>query len=291
MMQTKTVLVTGSSSGFGRGMVTRFLEEGYTVVATLRNCEARKSLFSSEQEKYRERLICAELDVTSETDRHAIRRLVETRLGGRLDVLINNAGQGLFGSLEDLTEEQIRRNFEVLVFAPIWLTRELLPALRSAKGRLINMSSVLGTSGLPLTSIYCGSKFALEGVMESLRYELSIHGVQVSLVEPGGFRTQFGAAIEWADLGPNSVYRNATRNYRAMFEKRMSRPGASPNVVVEAVIKLASQRKMPLRVRCGKDAKAMAWFKRLVPEPTRISMMTRTFGSMLQKERPATNGK
>ncbi|MEQ1878456.1 MAG: SDR family NAD(P)-dependent oxidoreductase, partial [Bdellovibrionia bacterium] len=146
----KVALITGTSSGFGHGMVGRLLDEGFTVIATMRQSDRRGGIFAPERSRHGERLVLAELDVTSGSDRARISDMIATRFGGKLDVLVNNAGFGLFGALEDMDEEQIARQMDVNFLAVTFLTRKLLPALRAAKGRVINISSFFGVSAAPL---------------------------------------------------------------------------------------------------------------------------------------------
>src|SRR5437868_4806455 len=196
---TKTVLITGTSTGFGHALVPRFLNVGWTVLATMRNAESRQDLYKDEAAKTADRLFIINLDVAAAEDRAAVAQFIDNRFDGRLDCLVNNAGFGLFGALEDVSEAQIRNQMEVNFFGLVLLTRQLLPHLRRARGRIINVSSVLGYTGMPLSALYAASKFAVEGLSESLDYELRPHGVQVAIVEPGGFRTGFRSNLAYGE--------------------------------------------------------------------------------------------
>ncbi len=263
-MNTKTVLITGCSSGFGLEMVNRFLEFDWTVVATLRNASSRQSIFDEQKKKYGSRLKVLNLDVTSSDDRANAVRCVLEEFDGKLDCLVNNAGYGLFGSLEDISEKQLREQMEVNFFAAALITRAFLPALRLARGRIINLSSVFGFSGFPLTSAYCASKFAVEGLTESLRIELAPYGIQVSSVEPGGHRTRFSEQVIWGEssFSESSTYLIPTRGYNS-FKAKLSRGAnpAKPDAVAKSVVKLAESHRMPARVVCGKDAILMSFFR------------------------------
>jgi len=263
----RSVLVTGSSSGFGRGVVTALLARGWKVYATLRDAERRAAEFAAEKAAHGERLVLLSLDVTDARQRAAV---VERVLAdGRLDCLVNNAGYAQFGALEDLDEEQLRRQMEVNFFGAALLTRALLPALRAARGVVLNVSSVFGFSGFPLTGAYCASKYALEGLSEALYYELLPHGVRVGLVEPGGHRTGFGAAVEWGRT-QHDTYAAETAGYRRLHGKISSRPdGTPPDAVVGALVRLAEARRVPLRTVVGRDARATAALRRIVPERLR----------------------
>lgn len=260
----KTVLITGCSSGFGYQMVPLFLKNGWQVIATLRRATERASLFESEKNDFKDLLQVLELDVTQAKDRNAVLELIQTRYEGNLDCLINNAGYGLFGALEDISEEQLRDQMEVNFFGTALLTRALLPPLRAARGRIINLSSVFGFSGFPLTGGYCASKYAVEGLSEALRLELAPLGVQVSLVEPGGHRTRFAESVAWGErsFSKDSAYYTATEGYRAFRDHLAQRPNPQvADTVAQEILRLATASRMPARVVCGKDAKMMSILK------------------------------
>lgn len=272
----RRVLVTGSSSGIGRLAVSELLRRGWAVLATMRRADERRDLFAEELAAHPGALEVLSLDVADPGERAAaVARVMET---GALDCLINNAGYGLFGALEDLSEEQLRRQLEVNFFGAALLTRDLLPALRRSGGSVLLVSSVLGRAGFPLTGAYCASKFALEGLGEALYYELRPLGVRVGIVEPGGRRTRFGDNVEWAE-GSSEVYREVTAGYRALLDKVRGRRGKrSAEAVVSALVRLAEARTVPLRTRVGGDAAAMT-VAELLPERAR----TRLFGAMFRR--------
>lgn len=283
---TKTVLITGTSTGFGRELVPRFLAAGCTVLATMRRAESRRELFKAETAKAADRLFLINLDVTDEEDRQGVARFIEDRFAGRLDCLVNNAGFGLFGALEDVSEAQIREQMEVNFFGLALLTRQLLPALRRARGRIINLSSVLGYTGMPLSALYSASKFAVEGLSESLYYELRPHGVQVAIVEPGAFRTGFRDKLTYGDnsFAESSAYAAQFAAIKRYREARENGPGNPLDPVVDAVMKLAAARQMPLRVRCGKDAKAGYAAKRLLPEGLHLAVLRKVFNKLFSSK-------
>jgi NAD(P)-dependent dehydrogenase (short-subunit alcohol dehydrogenase family) len=222
------------------------------------------------------------LDVTQTADRNALAQVIAERFEGQLDCLVNNAGYGLFGAVEDMSEAQIRDEMEVNFFGLVLTTRMLLPFVRRAHGRVINISSLLGFSGMPLGSLYCGSKFAVEGFSESLAHELAPHGVQVAVVEPGGFRTNFSDNHLWGEKSwdENSPYLKQTKAYSKFRESRATGEGNPPDPVVKAVVKLAQARKMPMRVRCGKDAKSLYAIKRMLPEWLHTILMAKAYRKM-----------
>jgi NAD(P)-dependent dehydrogenase (short-subunit alcohol dehydrogenase family) len=279
---TKTVLITGTSTGFGHQLVPRFLDAGWTVLATMRNADRRKDLFKDEAAKAADRLFIINLDVADAEDRAAVARFIDNRFDGRLDCLVNNAGFGLFGALEDVSEAQIRDQMEVNFFGLALLTRQLLPQLRRARGRIINVSSVLGYTGMPLSSLYAASKFAVEGLSESLYYELRPHGVQVAIVEPGAFRTGFRDNLAYGEksFDQSSAYSSQFAAFKRYRETRETGPGNPIDPMLDAVMKLAAANKMPLRVRCGKDAKAGYAAKRLLPEGLHRAVLGKVFNKL-----------
>lgn len=187
---TQTVLITGCSSGFGRAAVELFADEGWNVVATMRRLEDAAPFAG------RDNVLVARLDVQDPaTMANAIRQGIDRF--GRIDALINNAGFGLFGVFEGTSPEKVREQFEVNVFGLMETTRAILPHFRAnGSGVVVNITSGAGVFGLPMSSLYNASKFAVEGFSEALSYELEPLGVRVKLVEPGGvLETKFGARV------------------------------------------------------------------------------------------------
>ncbi len=283
----KTALVTGCSSGFGKDIVSGLLAEGWTVIATMRDSKKREKLLSSELKDHPGRLHVCELDVTDAAHRRAAASFVDSL--GRLDLLVNNAGLGVMGALEDLSEAQLRRQFEVNFFGAALLTRELLPALRLARGKVIMVSSILGRQSFPLASAYCSSKFALEGLSESLAYELSPHGVQVCLVEPGGFRTRMADNTVWGEKygDSSSPYARQNASLRRMREKMLAKPGASCEIVARRIVALAGMKRMPRRAAVGRDSVAMIALAAVLPDRAISFLFTRLYDRLLLKEEKA----
>lgn len=243
-------------------MTERYLQSAqWKVFATTRNPDLLNDIEN-------ENLVVIHSNVASPSERQAVVDCVSRACESGLDCLINNAGYGLAGPLETLSEEQIRQQFEVNFFAPLLLTRDLLPSLRIAQGKVINISSVLGFIGMPLQSLYVASKFALEGLSESLAYELSLHGVEVCIVEPGGFRTKFVQNIDCRDIDSSkkAIYGRQMQGYRAFLSKKLEGPGNNPKRVADAVYELSGKPKMPLRFRIGSDTQALYYMRRAMPQ-------------------------
>ncbi len=277
----KRVLITGTSTGFGRDLCTAFLERGWHVYATMRGLTSRGDLFKAEAARYGKALTIVSLDVADAEQREAAALAVEE--SGGLDCLVNNAGFGMFGPFEEVSSAQWRRQMEVNFFGAVFLTQRLLPLLRASRGRVINISSILGITGFPLSSAYCASKFALEGMSEALYYEMRPHGVQVCLVEPGGFRTEFSKNITHAEVPAASVFRGQMDAYNSMVDKRLkSGPGVAPAAVVRATVRLAEQRRMPLRTVVGLDARSMNAVQRWLPRNWAASLMANIYGKLLK---------
>ena len=191
---TSTVLITGCSTGFGEATARLFASRGWNVVATMRRPEAGAGLAA-----LGDNVLVARLDVQDPASIDAAVAQAIARFG-RIDVLVNNAGFGLFGVFEAAPRDKIREQFDVNVFGVMDVTRALLPHFRANRaGTIINISSGAGIFTLPMISLYCASKFALEGFSEALSYELASLGIAVKIVEPGGVtKTSFGerSAVE-----------------------------------------------------------------------------------------------
>ncbi len=281
----KRVLITGCSSGFGFELVAEYLRHGWSVIATLRNLGERKNLFIDLESKFPDRLKVLELDVSKKEDRQGVAKLLDQN-EWTLDCLVNNAGYGLFGAFEDLSELQIREQFEVNFFGVLLLTQSLLPQLRRSKGRVIVVSSVVGYIAMPFGSLYSSSKFAVEGFCESLRHELEPFEVQVALVEPGQFRTSFSKKMKYGEISsdPFSPYYRMTKNFKKYRERRNGSRGVSSHVVVEQIVKMSNDSRMPMRVRCGVDAELGFWLKWLLPERFFEKLLRFIFRSMIFRE-------
>jgi len=280
------VLITGCNSGFGRELVTQFLQKGWTVIATLRHLEERKSSFESHMKQFPGQLMLIELDVTSDSQRQSLVGTLKEKFPSGIDCLINNAGLGYFGALTDFSQEQIRQQMEINFFSLAFLTREMIPFLLSRKGRIINISSVLGFSGMPFASLYNASKYAVEGLSEGLYFELKDKGVQVALVEPGGFRTNFSSNTCWAEnhKDTSSLFYQESKNFKGLRQYLTSRPNPpSILIVVNKIVELATRKSIPLRTQVGKDSVAGYLMKKILPEKVYLCLYGKVLRKMMKK--------
>ena len=248
-----TILITGASTGIGRGTALKFQAAGWNVVATMRKPADAGDLATLE------RVRVVPLDVT---DRESIAAAVQTTLTefGSLDVLLNNAGYGLAGPLEAATPEQIERQFATNVFGPIYTMQACLPHFREKKaGLIINVTSVGGRIALPFNSLYHGTKFGLEGITESMALELAPLGVQVKLVEPGGVRTDFaGRSLDFAKKEGLTAYDASLQGAMGVFmDPQRGGDYSDPADIAEAIFGAATDGKPQLRYLVGKDAERM----------------------------------
>jgi NAD(P)-dependent dehydrogenase (short-subunit alcohol dehydrogenase family) len=241
-------LITGASSGFGRAIAEAALGRGDSVVATSRRTDALDDLGGGERAYVRA------LDVTDAAQREAVVADAVEQFG-RIDVLVNNAGRTQVGAVEETTDEELRSLFELHFFAPAALTRAVLPHMRKqGRGAIVQMSSVGGQVTAPGFSAYCATKFALEGLTETLRDEVAGFGIRTLIVEPGAFRTGLfrrGAAYESAEMPEYADVVGPTRDY--VRTNHGAQPG-DPAKAAEAIITALDADELPLRLVLGADA-------------------------------------
>ena len=245
---TRTWLVTGATSGFGRTIVDAALAHGDAVVATSRRTDGLQDIAGHE------RLLVAQLDVTDPAQRQAAVAAALERFG-RIDVLVNNAGRTQVGAIEETTDEEMRALFELHFFAPFALTRLVLPAMRAqGGGAIVQMSSVGGQTTAPGFGAYCATKFALEGLTETLRDEAAGFGIHTIIVEPGSFRTGLfrpGAAYESAEM---PEYDESVGPTRAYVRGNDGQQPGDPVKAAQAIITALDADEPPLRLVLGEDA-------------------------------------
>ena len=247
----KTWLVTGCSRGFGRALAETILSAGENVVATARDARQLADLVA----RFPERVLAVALDVT-DTDAAAVAVAAGVDRFGGIDILVNNAGYGDVGSIEDTDLASFRSQIETNLFGTIIMTKAVIAHMRERRsGHIIQFSSVGGRLGAPGRSAYSAAKWAVEGFSEVLAGEMALIGVKVTIVEPGGFRTDFAVASARLDAGRpeyDAVVGNAVRRQQDYDGKQ---PG-DPRRGAEAILKIAGSDTPPLRLPLGRDALA-----------------------------------
>jgi len=264
----KTILITGASSGLGRSMAVRLASRGYKVYATMRDISRQDDLVNETRRRGGiSNMIILKMDVTSRASiQEAIAAIGAD--GNGLDVLVNNAGYNTKGFFEDLSDEDIRAQFEVNFFGALNVTREVLPLMRPRRrGLIVNISSMAAFYGKPASSAYISSKWALEGFTESLAMELMPLGINVVLVEPGPYKTKILDNIRWArDFdNPSSPYYEKSQQYRFYLQSVAVKNRRDPEeiaVVVECLIESNSPR---FRTSLGFYSKLLAIAVRVLP--------------------------
>src|SRR5271168_1732594 len=252
--RSPVVLVTGVSSGIGRAVADGFAAKGFEVFGTSRNPRTTQPVAGVE---------LVQLDVTDDASVAAAVSTVVQR-AGRIDIVVNNAGAGVFGAAEETSIAQAQQLFDTNFFGLVRLTREVLPYLRAQRsGRIINIGSVLGFLPSPYGSLYAASKHAVEGYSESLDHETREFGVRVSVVEPGYTSTSFEASATDAD-SPIESYAPVREHVKNILAKSV-RAGDDPAVVARVVLKAATDRTPKLRYPAGPLARQLSLLKKYAP--------------------------
>jgi len=247
----KTWFITGAGRGLGAEIAKAALRAGDLVVAAGRNRAAVSDTLGRDSDQ----LLSVELDVNNEAQAQAGVDAAVARFG-TIDVLVNNAGYGHLGLFEETTDQDVQGQFGTNLFGVFSVTRAVLPVMRAArKGRIFNVSSLAGMRGVAFGSLYCASKFALEGFSESLAQEIAPFGIRVIIVEPGPFRTDF-LSTESIRFGARAVadYDDRRTALRASFEQRNGRQPGDPVKLAEAVVLLAGESEPPARFVAGSIA-------------------------------------
>ena len=242
---SKVWFITGTSKGFGRVWAEAALERGDKVAATARDTSTLDELV----ERYGDNVLALALDVNDKAAIDAAVTQTHERFG-RIDVVINNAGYGLFGTIEEVTEEQARAQIETNLFGPLWVTKAVLPIMREqGSGHILQVSSIGGVNAFPVLGLYHASKWGLEAFSQSLAAEVAQFGINVTLIEPAGYST------DWR--GPSSVQAeqlplyDGTREARAqLFKGALAEPG-DPQATGSVILELVDADEPPLRVFLG----------------------------------------
>jgi NAD(P)-dependent dehydrogenase (short-subunit alcohol dehydrogenase family) len=242
---SKVWFITGTSKGFGRIWAEAALERGDHVAATARNVDSLDGLV----ETYGDLVLPLALDVT---DKAAIDAAVAEAHEhfGRLDVVINNAGYGLFGTIEEVTEEQARAQIETNLFGPLWVTKAVIGIMREqGSGHILQVSSIGGVNAFPVLGLYHASKWGLEAFSQSLAAEVAAFGIKVTLIEPAGYSTDWrGPSAVQADQLP--LYDDVRERRNRLFTGALAEPG-DPQATGSAILELVDAEEPPLRVFLG----------------------------------------
>jgi NAD(P)-dependent dehydrogenase (short-subunit alcohol dehydrogenase family) len=251
-MTSKTWFITGTSRGFGREWTVAALERGDRVVATARDARTLDDIAA----KYGDAVLTLALDVTDrEGVFETVRRAHEHF--GQLDVIVNNAGYGQFGMVEELSEKEARDQIETNLFGALWVTQAALPYLRAqGSGHIIQVSSIGGISAFANIGMYHASKWALEGISQSLALEVADFGIHVTVVEPGGFSTDWGGSSA-RHATPSPAY-EGVREQSARFRAQRTHQVGDPTASSAAILKLVDASTPPLRVFFGDGPLAIA---------------------------------
>ena len=280
-MQGRNVaLVTGSSSGIGFETVLLLARSGFHTYASMRNLEKSKKI-TEIANKEKLPLQVVQIDVNDEGSvEEAIDKIVAENKG--IDVLVNNAGYGLFGSLEDLSIEEIKAQFETNFFGVIRLTQKVLPAMRmqNSGGTIVNVSSVGGRVGVPVLSAYNSTKFALEGLSESMSYELEQFGIRVVIIEPGFIRTNImnSSISAKKSLESKSPYFSLMQKVQNYFKSMMDNASSSspPEEVAKTILQAITSENPQLRYTVGNDSATIIQAKR--------TMSDAEFGNLIKQQ-------
>ena len=243
----KVWLVTGASTGFGRELVEYLLTQGARVVATARKVEGLQELGT----RYPERVLVAAMDVT---DQEQVEAVVDAAVKwfGRVDVLVNNAGYGMVGAVEESGEEEFRPMFETNVFGLIRVTQAVLPQMREqGSGHIVNLSSIGGLVATPGFGLYNATKFAVEGLSEALAQEVKPLGISVTIVEPGPFRTKFLGKAGGEAKRKIPAYDQTAGKMRAYYTEQDGKQPGDPQKAVEAIVKAVEAENPPLHLLLG----------------------------------------
>lgn len=264
---SKTVFITGCSSGIGRAAAKLFQRNGWKVVATLRDPAQETEL------KKLDDTLVLPLDVLDQASIDNAIKIAQEKFGP-IDVLVNNAGYALMGAFENASEEQIQRQFDTNVFGLMRVTRAFLPHFRARKaGLIINVASMAGRLPIPLMSVYNGSKWAVQGFSECLTYELAPFKIQVKIVEPGAVNTAFfGRSGDRDNVSGVDAYDALMQAQFPVLDQ--TGPGGSTSEDAAAVIfRAATDGKATLRYSVGRDAKVLLSARKVLPDRVFLPMI------------------
>ncbi|MGA6228192.1 SDR family NAD(P)-dependent oxidoreductase, partial [Streptomyces umbrinus] len=247
---SSTWLITGATSGFGRLVAERALAGGAHVIAVGRRRDRLAELAELAESAPHGQVTPVALDLTAPDAQDVLAEAV--RSAGGLDVLVNNAGYGLFGAVEQVDADAARAIFDTNVLANLTVLRATLPALRAARGRILQTSSLIGQFAWPSSGLYSASKGAVELINEALAHELAPTGVKVTIIEPGTFATEFSTSLHV--VAPNDVYLPTVGQFLTDFAALPPQAFGDPDTVADAIMAVAELDDPPLRLAVGADA-------------------------------------
>lgn len=263
MASQKVAIVTGSSGGIGYETALLLARNGFRTYATMRNLEKSKTILDVAKKEKLE-LHTVKLDVTDEKSVNDAIKTIKSD-AGRIDVLVNNAGYGLAGSLEDLSMSEIKDQYETNVFGLIRTTQAVLSTMREQKsGIIVNVSSIGGKMGMPLLSSYIGTKFAVEGLSESIAYELEPFGIKIVLIEPGVIKTSFDTGMVVSQNPKSPYYENMQKLQSSMMS--VMKNGTLPGKVAQVILDAVNSPNPAMRYTAGDDAALIAQKRKELPD-------------------------
>ena len=250
---SKTIFITGATKGFGRLWAESFLKRGDNVIASSRDVAGLQDLTGA----YKENFLAVKLDITNRAEAIEVIQKADGHFAGGIDVLINNAGYGIIGAVEEYSEEEARAQFDANFFGTLWTTQAVIPLFRAkGKGHILQLSSSLGLNTIPIYGLYSATKFAVEAISESLQQEVKGFGINVTIVEPGPYSTEFASSI--IQTKSNVVYdgiKTAVANNPGLSEEAHGVPDAT----VEAIFTLVDSENPPLHFFLGSGG--LGWTK------------------------------
>jgi NAD(P)-dependent dehydrogenase (short-subunit alcohol dehydrogenase family) len=271
-LRHKNVLVTGATTGIGRAIALRLADAGHAVIGTTRDAETARTL-TAEAAAASKPLRFLPLDLLSASSIASL--VAEVDAAGGMDIMVNNAGSGVLGAVEDVDAALVARQFATNVFGPLELTRQLLPGLRTRRGHVIWVGSLAGRISLPFQAHYSATKSAIASLSDALRMELRPHGVRVTCVEPGDFATGFTRARHVVNV-TSSPYGPWQAKCLAAVEKQ-EREAPSPDRVAHLVERLSRMADPPARAPVGENARTLCFLLRLLPDRIREWIVRKTY--------------
>ncbi len=268
----QTIFITGASSGIGLATAKLFQAKGWNVVATMRKPEVAGDLAGLAN------VLVTRLDVT-DSGRVETAVAAAVKRFGQIDVLLNNAGYGAYGPLENFSDDRVRRQFDTNVIGLLSMTRAVLAQMRQRRsGTIVNISSIGGQMTFPLGTLYYGTKFAVEGLSEALHFELAPLGIGVKIIEPGMIATDFaGRSFDFANDPPIDEYQDIVGKVMGAFAGNPV-PPTPPELVAEVIFSAVTDGTSRLRYRAGADAEALLDHRRDVDDDTFLAGIKAQFG-------------